>query len=113
MEIELKLVFISPHLIKLNERIKVNAVPITDEEIREFIEINKTHISEIGCSFFETTTAMALDYFVLKNVEVAVIETGLGGRLDSTNVIKPDLTVITPISLDHRKVLGNSLMEIA
>jgi len=114
MEIGIKVgLYTSPHLIKLNERIKVNAVPITDEEIRKFIEINKTHISGIGCSFFETTTAMALDYFVLKNVEVAVIETGLGGRLDSTNVIKPDLTVITPISLDHRQVLGNSLMEIA
>ena len=114
MEIGIKVgLYTSPHLIKFNERITVNAVPITDEEIREFIEINKIHISEIGCSFFEATTAMALDYFVSKNIEVAVIETGLGGRLDSTNVIKPDLTVITPISLDHRQVLGNSLMEIA
>tara|TARA_S200000501_G_scaffold67635_2_gene59140 strand:+ start:20773 stop:22068 length:1296 start_codon:yes stop_codon:yes gene_type:complete len=114
MEMGIKVgLYTSPHLLKFNERIKVDGISITDEEIEAFVKINKTHFSKVGCSFFEATTAMALNYFVSKNVEVGVIETGLGGRLDSTNVIKPDLTVITPISLDHRQVLGNSLVEIA
>ena len=105
--------YTSPHLIRFNERIRVNGIPIEDHEIIAFMEHAGATIKEIESTFFETTTAMALDHFKRHSVDVAVIETGLGGRLDSTNVIKPDLIVITPISMDHMEILGNTIEKIA
>ena len=105
--------YTSPHLIRFNERIRINGIPITDEEIIEFVRIYRSDIDRIEATFFETTTAMALWYFQQKNVDVCVVETGLGGRLDSTNVINPDLTVITPVDMDHAEYLGNTIEKIA
>jgi len=105
--------YTSPHLIKFNERIRVNGKPIKDDEILDFMDNVKGAIKKINSTFFETTTAMALNYFKDKNVDIAIIETGLGGRLDSTNVIKPVLTIITAISLDHADILGDSIEKIA
>ena len=105
--------YTSPHLIKFNERIRINGVPISDDEIIFFMRSIDSAINKIDSTFFEVTTAMALNHFNEHNVDVAIIETGLGGRLDSTNVIKPDLTVMTPISMDHMEILGNSIEEIA
>ena len=81
--------YTSPHLIKFNERIRVNGNCILDEEIASFIDKNKKHIQRINSTFFETTTVMAFDYFVHKKIDIAIIEVGLGGRLDSTNVVNP------------------------
>ena len=105
--------YTSPHLIKFNERIRVNNIEISDEYICSFIEQNERKIKQIKSTFFETTTAMAFSYFNDQKVDVAVIETGLGGRLDSTNVLQPKVTVLTSISLDHTKILGSSLEQIA
>ena len=105
--------YTSPHLIKFNERIRVNGIPIKDDEILDFMFNVKSAIKRIKSTFFETTTAMALNYFKDKNVDIAIIETGLGGRLDSTNVIKPVLTIITSISLDHVDLLGETIEKIA
>ena len=105
--------YTSPHLIKFNERIRVNGNCILDEEIASFIDKNKKHIERINSTFFETTTVMAFDYFVHKKIDIAIIEVGLGGRLDSTNVVNPLLTAITPVSLDHQHILGYSLKSIA
>ena len=106
-------VYTSPHLIKFNERIKVNGVSITDLAINLFLEKNWASIKKINSTFFETTTAMAFDFFYTKEVDIAIIETGLGGRLDSTNIIKPILSVITSVSMDHMEILGKTLEEIS
>ena len=103
----------SPHLVSFNERIKVNNQSITDAEIVLFIEKTKKDIDQLQSTFFEVTTAMAFDYFAKRNVDIAIIETGLGGRLDATNVLKPIITGITSISLDHRNLLGNNILNIA
>ena len=103
----------SPHLVTFNERIKVNNQSITNEEIALFIEKTKKDIDQLQSTFFEVTTAMAFDYFAKRNVDIAIIETGLGGRLDATNVLKPIITGITSISLDHRNLLGNNILNIA
>ena len=103
----------SPHLVTFNERIKVNNQSITNEEIALFIEKTKKDIDQLQSTFFEVTTAMAFDYFAKHNVDIAIIETGLGGRLDATNVLKPIITGITSISLDHRNLLGNNILNIA
>lgn len=105
--------FTSPHLVSLTERIRVNGQPIAKTEVAEFIEQNKDFLDEIQPSFFETMTALAFTYFVRKKVDIAVVEVGLGGRLDSTNVITPILSVITNIGLDHTEFLGNTLAKIA
>ncbi len=105
--------YTSPHLLKFNERIRINGSPIEDDEIISFMKDIDTAIKRIESTFFEVTTAMALNHFNEHNVDVAIIETGLGGRLDSTNVIKPSITVMTPISMDHMNILGNSIEEIA
>ncbi len=105
--------YTSPHLIKFNERIRVNNTEISDEYICSFIEKNEEKIKHIKSTFFETTTAMAFSYFKDQEVDVAVIETGLGGRLDSTNVLYPKVTVLTSISIDHTRILGRSLEQIA
>ena len=105
--------FTSPHLVSLTERIRINGQPIAEPEVAEFIEQNKDFLDEIQPSFFETMTALAFAYFVRKKVDIAVVEVGLGGRLDSTNVITPILSVITNIGLDHTEFLGNTLTKIA
>lgn len=114
MEAGLKVgLYTSPHLIRFNERIRVNGKPISDSKIVEFVDEHRSDIDDIESTFFETTTAMAFRYFANKNVDIAVVETGLGGRLDSTNVLTSDLTVITPISLDHRDILGKNILDIS
>ena len=105
--------YTSPHLIDFNERIRINGKSISNSEIISFIKKNHIYIEKIKSTFFEVSTVMALDYFFKNKVEVAVIETGLGGRLDSTNVIKPKLSIITQISLDHLDILGNTIIKIA
>ncbi len=105
--------YTSPHLIKYNERIRINGKEITDEEIINFLETNKKYIEEKSPTFFEITTALAFQYFKNKKVDYAVIETGLGGRLDATNTIKPLASIITSISLEHRRILGETLEKIA
>jgi dihydrofolate synthase/folylpolyglutamate synthase len=105
--------YTSPHLKNFNERIKVNGEPVTEDYILDFVESMKPAIGSIKPSFFELTVAMAFDYFARENVDIAVIEVGLGGRLDSTNVIDPEVSLITNISYDHQEMLGETLEEIA
>jgi len=105
--------YTSPHLIRFNERIRVNNNPIENAQIVQFIKQYKSDINEIKSTFFETTTALAFKHFSNQNIDIAIIETGLGGRLDSTNVLKPNVTVITPVSLDHCDILGNDILSIA
>jgi len=105
--------YTSPHLIDFRERIRVNGIPVGKEWVVDFVKNNKALIEEVNPSFFEITVAMAFAFFAEQNVDVAVIETGLGGRLDSTNVITPLLSIITNISYDHKDLLGNTLAEIA
>ena len=105
--------YTSPHLKKFNERIQINDCQISDEYIATFFNENRAKINEIEATFFETTTAMAFNYFKDQVVDYAVIETGLGGRLDSTNVIIPKVCGITSISLDHTEILGDTVEKIA
>ncbi|MGZ5243211.1 MAG: bifunctional folylpolyglutamate synthase/dihydrofolate synthase [Bacteroidia bacterium] len=105
--------YTSPHLLDFRERIKINGVEIPEENVVKFIADNKAVIEEIEPSFFELTVAMAFGYFADEKVDFAVIETGLGGRLDSTNIITPELSIITNISFDHQNMLGETLAEIA
>jgi dihydrofolate synthase/folylpolyglutamate synthase len=105
--------FTSPHLVHVNERIRINGVSIPDKEIDEFITNYKTEIEINESTFFETITALAFWYFKKKDVDIAIMETGLGGRLDSVSICEPLATIITPISYDHMEILGESLAEIA
>ena len=105
--------YTSPHLVDFGERIRVNGAKVNREFVVKFIEKYKPLFDRIEPSFFEATMAMAFDYFANENVDVAVIEVGLGGRLDSTNIIHPELSVITNISFDHTQFLGDSLDKIA
>ncbi|WP_448607694.1 bifunctional folylpolyglutamate synthase/dihydrofolate synthase [Paenimyroides ceti] len=105
--------YTSPHLIDFRERIKINNEMIPEKTVIEFIEKNKAFLQEKQLSFFEMTVGLAFDYFAKEQVDVAVIEVGLGGRLDSTNIISPLVSVITNIGWDHMAMLGNSLEEIA
>lgn len=105
--------YISPHYKDYRERIKINGFYISESFIVDFVAKMKEAIETIQPSFFELTVAMAFDYFAQQKVDYAIIETGLGGRLDSTNVIDPILSVITNISYDHMNMLGNTLPEIA
>lgn len=105
--------YTSPHLIDFSERIKVNGRPIEEKFVIDFVNKHKHFFEPLHPSFFELTTAMAFLYFAEKEVDVAVIEVGLGGRLDCTNIISPDLSIITNISLDHTQFLGHTLTEIA
>ncbi|MGL4364402.1 MAG: bifunctional folylpolyglutamate synthase/dihydrofolate synthase [Bacteroidales bacterium] len=103
----------SPHLLDFRERIKVNGKMITEQAVIDFVEQNKGMFSQIRPSFFEITTAMAFQYFSNQKVDFAIIEVGLGGRLDATNIIMPILSIITNIGLDHTDILGNTLERIA
>lgn len=105
--------FTSPHLKDFRERIKVNGLMITEDEVVDWFVKHIKIIKKIKPSFFEITSSMALDYFRSREVDIAVIETGLGGRLDSTNIINPVLSVITNIGLDHTDLLGDTLEKIA
>lgn len=105
--------YTSPHLVDFRERMRIDGAMIPEAEVIDFVNQNQELIEKFAPSFFELTTLMAFDYFVRNNVDVAVIEVGLGGRLDSTNVIAPDLCVITNISKDHTQFLGNTIAEIA
>lgn len=105
--------FTSPHLVSLTERIRVNGIPIPEAKVADFIERNRAFLDSVQTSFFETMTALAFDYFVQECVDIAVVEVGLGGRLDSTNVLNPILSVITNIGFDHTEYLGNTLTKIA
>ncbi|MFA7290175.1 MAG: Mur ligase family protein, partial [Melioribacteraceae bacterium] len=105
--------YTSPHLIKFNERIRINGQMIEDNYVLEFMNSVESYIEKNEVTFFELTTAMAFKYFYDMKVDFCVIETGLGGRLDSTNVIFPLISIITTISLEHTNILGHSIEEIA
>lgn len=105
--------YTSPHLVDFRERIRINGAPIPEEYVVRFVEQERSFFEPLHPSFFELTTAMAFCYFASEQVDVAVVEVGLGGRLDCTNIIKPDLCVITNISPDHVQFLGNSPEKIA
>lgn len=105
--------FTSPHLIDFRERVVINGKPISEEYVVSFVKQHKAQVQEINPSFFEWTTALAFDYFASQQVDVAIIETGLGGRLDSSNIINPLVSVITTIAVDHTQYLGTTLTEIA
>lgn len=105
--------YTSPHLVDFRERIRVNGEMVSKEWVVNFVEANKTLIEDIQPSFFEITVAMAFQFFAEQGVDIAVIETGLGGRLDSTNIITPVLSIITNISYDHKDLLGDTLGAIA
>jgi len=105
--------YTSPHLKEFTERIRIDGKEISKDFVIDFVARIKSHLEKIQPSFFEITVAMAFDYFAKQQVDVAVIETGLGGRLDSTNVITPELSLITNISWDHMDLLGNTLPKIA
>ena len=106
-------IYTSPHLFNFNERIRVGGQPISDKGIVSFLDHASEEIDKIGSTFFEVTTVMAFEYFKQKKVDIAIIETGLGGRLDATNVISPVISVITSISIDHAEILGDSTEQIA
>lgn len=105
--------YTSPHLKDYRERIRVNGELISEEAVVQFIDTNRGFLKQNAFSFFEMSVGMAFDYFAKSKVDIAIIETGLGGRLDSTNIITPLLSIITNIGLDHLGVLGNSLEAIA
>ena len=105
--------YTSPHLVDFRERIRINGQPISEEYVVDFVEKNRSFFEPLQPSFFELTTAMAFKYFAGQKVDIAIIEVGLGGRLDCTNIIIPELSIITNISFDHMQFLGNTLPQIA
>ena len=105
--------YTSPHLKDFRERIRINGTMVPKKFVSQFVQRQKGTIDSLQPSFFEVTVAMAFSYFAEEKVDIAIIEVGLGGRLDSTNIITPELSVITNISLDHTNLLGNTLPEIA
>ena len=105
--------FTSPHLFDFRERIIINDVWISKDYIIKFYEKNYQLFKEVNPSFFEWTTALAFSYFKESGSDINIIETGLGGRLDSTNIINPEISIITNIGFDHQNILGNTLEEIA
>jgi dihydrofolate synthase/folylpolyglutamate synthase len=106
-------IYCSPHLVDFRERVKVNGQMISKQEVIDFVAQCKDLFDEIQPSFFEYTTALAFQCFAQQKVDVAIIEVGLGGRLDSTNIIIPELSVITNIGLDHTNILGDTIGKIA
>ncbi len=105
--------YTSPHLVDFRERIRVNGKPISKKYVVDFIEKERSFFEPLSPSFFEITTALAFNYFRDENIEIAVVEVGLGGRLDCTNIITPIVSIITNISFDHTQFLGNTLAKIA
>lgn len=105
--------YTSPHLVDFRERIRVNGKPISEQRVVDFVEQERQFFEPLHPSFFELTTALAFLYFKEQHVDVAVVEVGLGGRLDCTNIIQPVLSIITNISFDHTQFLGNTLAKIA
>lgn len=105
--------YTSPHLVDFRERIRINGQMVPQEFVVQFVEENHVFLEDLKPSFFETTMAMAFSYFAQQQVDIAVVEVGLGGRLDSTNIIAPLLSVITNIGMDHTEFLGNTLAAIA
>ena len=105
--------YTSPHLKDFRERIKINGVKISENDVISFVTTNKKNFEKINMSFFEYTVALAFDHFAKEKVDIAIIETGLGGRLDSTNIISPEISIITNIGYDHMNLLGNTLEQIA
>ena len=105
--------YTSPHVVDFRERIRVNGTPVSEDYVIKFVESEKDFLDTLNPTFFEITTAMAFKYFKEMDVDIAVVEVGLGGRLDCTNIITPILSIITNISLDHTQLLGNSLEQIA
>ena len=105
--------YTSPHLKDFRERIKINGKPVSKQFVTGFIKRNRTFFENHSLSFFEMTVGMAFEYFSKEKIDIAVIEVGLGGRLDSTNIITPEVSVITNIGLDHTQFLGNTLEAIA
>jgi len=105
--------YTSPHLKDFKERVRINGIPIHEEAVIDFIEDQKDFLEQQKLSFFELTVGLAFDYFASSHVDIAVVEVGLGGRLDSTNIIQPLVSVITNIGLDHTQFLGETLKEIA
>lgn len=105
--------YTSPHLKDFRERIKINGEMIAKKQVVTFVKENLIFFEKMELSFFEFTVAMAFDYFAKQKVDIAIIETGLGGRLDSTNIINPELAIITNISLDHTNLLGDTIEKIA
>lgn len=105
--------YTSPHLLDFRERIRVNGVMIPQQRVVDFVQTERHFFEPLQPSFFELTTALAFLYFAEQNVDVAIVEVGLGGRLDCTNIITPELSIITNISFDHVQLLGNTLAQIA
>lgn len=105
--------YTSPHLKDFRERIKINGIEVEEDFVINFIKDNKPFLEEHDLSFFEMTVGMAFDFFACRQVDIAVIEVGLGGRLDSTNIIIPEISVITNIGYDHTDILGDTLEKIA
>ena len=105
--------YTSPHLVDFRERIRINGEMVDKDYVADFVEKNREFLDKVQPSFFETVTALAFSYFAKEKVDVAVIEVGLGGRLDATNIVTPLLSVITNIGLDHTEFLGNTLQKIA
>lgn len=107
--------YTSPHLLSINERIKINSGNICDSDLLDYVKFIDSLLSDnhqIHATYFDILTAIAFCYFRDKKIDIAVIETGLGGRLDSTNVIRPEITILTDISMDHMHILGNTLSDI-
>lgn len=105
--------YTSPHLKDFNERIRIGGIPVGHDRIVSFVEKYKSELEKVEASFFEISTAMAFYFFAEENIDIAIVETGMGGRLDATNVLSPELCLITNVGLDHQQFLGNSLREIA
>ena len=105
--------YTSPHLVDFRERIRVDGEPISERQVVRFVDEYRDKMVELGLSFFEMTTALAFHHFSESSVEIAVVETGLGGRLDATNIVKPILSIITNIGLEHTALLGGTIAEIA
>ena len=103
----------SPHLVDFRERIRINGDMIPEQAVTDFVESHRLMFNDLGLSFFEMTVGLAFDYFAREKVDIAVVEVGMGGRLDSTNVITPLLSIITNIGLDHTQFLGDTLEKIA
>jgi len=105
--------YTSPHLKDYRERIKINGQPISKKAVVHFIDENKSFLEKYSLSFFEMSVGLAFHYFAAETVDIAIIEVGLGGRLDSTNIIIPEVSLITNIGFDHTDILGDSLKKIA